>query len=502
MRALWQETQRQATIVTDVGQHQMWEAQYYRHERPRSLITSGGLGTMGFGLPAAIGAKIARPDAEVWADRRRRRLPDDQRGTGDRGPGGPRRSRSPSINNGYLGMVRQWQEFFYGKRYTATPMRGPDFCALAGRYGIPAVRVTDRAPACRRPSGRRGRHDGPGPRRVPRRARGRRLPDGPGRARASTRCSAGRSPARAAWPARREEPEHAAHLRAARQRRSGRAQPGGGAVPAAALPIDSLTIGRTEDPGAAPPHAVGGDRRRCGGPPARGQPREAGGRVPGGGRDRPPGGAPRPRDDQGDRAARFTRRHHAARPGVPRARRGRRRRLARHRDDGDRGQGGRPAAGAAAVRRDGDGADRTRGDVPRLAGRAARVVVQDERPTGEGRRSRRPRQSSGRKRWPRCSTTRTPTCRSSPARKVAIIGYGSQGHAHALNLRDSGVAVRSACRLRQPVAREGRGRRARGGRSGRRRRVGRRHDGARARHGAAGHLRARHRARTSARAAR
>jgi acetolactate synthase I/II/III large subunit len=144
MRALWKETGGRATIVTDVGQHQMWEAQYYPHDRPRSLITSGGLGTMGFGLPAAIGAKIAQRDAEVWAVA---------------GDGGFQMTSAELatvaqeglalkiavINNGYLGMVRQWQEFFYGRRYTATPMLGPDFCALAGAYGIPAIRVTDRA---------------------------------------------------------------------------------------------------------------------------------------------------------------------------------------------------------------------------------------------------------------------------------------------------------------------------------------------------------------------
>jgi acetolactate synthase I/II/III large subunit len=126
MRALWKETSGRATVVTDVGQHQMWEAQYYPHERPRSLITSGGLGTMGFGLPAAIGAKIAQPDAEVWAIA---------------GDGGFQMTSAELatvaqeglalkiavVNNGYLGMVRQWQEFFYGRRYTATPMRGPDF---------------------------------------------------------------------------------------------------------------------------------------------------------------------------------------------------------------------------------------------------------------------------------------------------------------------------------------------------------------------------------------
>ena len=66
MHDLWTATEGGAVVVTDVGQHQMWEAQYYRHEKPRTLITSGGLGTMGFALPAAIGAKMARPDAEVW----------------------------------------------------------------------------------------------------------------------------------------------------------------------------------------------------------------------------------------------------------------------------------------------------------------------------------------------------------------------------------------------------------------------------------------------------
>ena len=141
---LWQTTHGDAIVVTDVGQHQMWEAQYYRHERPRTLITSGGLGTMGFALPAAIGAKMARPDAEVWVVA---------------GDGGFQMTQSELatlrqetldikiavINNGYLGMVRQWQEFFYDKRYAATPMLSPDFVALAGAYGIAGHRVTRRA---------------------------------------------------------------------------------------------------------------------------------------------------------------------------------------------------------------------------------------------------------------------------------------------------------------------------------------------------------------------
>jgi acetolactate synthase-1/2/3 large subunit len=141
---LWDTTQGNAIVVTDVGQHQMWEAQYYPHERPRTLITSGGLGTMGFALPAAIGAKMARPDAEVWVVA---------------GDGGFQMTQCELatlrqenldvkiavVNNGYLGMVRQWQEFFYDKRYAATPMLSPDFVALAAAYGIAGHRVTRRS---------------------------------------------------------------------------------------------------------------------------------------------------------------------------------------------------------------------------------------------------------------------------------------------------------------------------------------------------------------------
>ena len=141
---LWEATSGDAIVVTDVGQHQMWEAQYYAHESPRSLITSGGLGTMGFALPAAIGAKFARPEAEVWVV------------VGD---GGFQMTQAELatiqqekldinvaiINNGFLGMVRQWQEFFYEKRYAATPMLSPDFVKLADAYGIPAHRVTRRS---------------------------------------------------------------------------------------------------------------------------------------------------------------------------------------------------------------------------------------------------------------------------------------------------------------------------------------------------------------------
>jgi acetolactate synthase I/II/III large subunit len=140
---LWRLTDGEALVVTDVGQHQMWEAQYYKHDRSRSLITSGGLGTMGFALPAAIGAKIACPDAEVWVV------------VGD---GGFQMTMAELatvvqenldinvaiINNGYLGMVRQWQEFFYDKRYAATPISGPNFQKLAEAFGISAATITTR----------------------------------------------------------------------------------------------------------------------------------------------------------------------------------------------------------------------------------------------------------------------------------------------------------------------------------------------------------------------
>jgi acetolactate synthase-1/2/3 large subunit len=141
---LWRATHGNAIVVTDVGQHQMWEAQYYKHEQPRSLITSGGLGTMGFALPAAIGAKFARPEAEVWAV------------VGD---GGLQMTvqelgtiaqekleiKIAIINNGYLGMVRQWQEFFYDQRYSATPLFNPDFVKLAEAYGLRGMSVHQRS---------------------------------------------------------------------------------------------------------------------------------------------------------------------------------------------------------------------------------------------------------------------------------------------------------------------------------------------------------------------
>jgi acetolactate synthase-1/2/3 large subunit len=157
---LWHETRSgNAIIVTDVGQHQMWEAQYFHHDEPRTLITSGGLGTMGFALPAAIGAKFACPEKEVWVVA---------------GDGGFQMTMAELativqeklkvniaiINNGYLGMVRQWQEFFYDRNYEATPLLSPDFAKLAEAYGIKSIVVSKRSevvPAVRAAQA----HDGP-----------------------------------------------------------------------------------------------------------------------------------------------------------------------------------------------------------------------------------------------------------------------------------------------------------------------------------------------------
>ncbi|OUC06039.1 acetolactate synthase catalytic subunit, partial [Litorilinea aerophila] len=127
--------------VIDVGQHQMWESQYYIHEHSGQLITSGGLGTMGFALPAAIGAQMADRNRLVWAVA---------------GDGGFQMTlqelavlkqeknlpvKIAIINNGFLGMVRQWQQLFYQKRYVGTPVVSPDFVKLAEAYDIPAVSV-------------------------------------------------------------------------------------------------------------------------------------------------------------------------------------------------------------------------------------------------------------------------------------------------------------------------------------------------------------------------
>jgi acetolactate synthase-1/2/3 large subunit len=141
IRKVSEVTQGEATIVTGVGQHQMWAAQHCCYNKPNSLISSGGLGTMGFGLPAAIGVKVGCPGDTVW-------LID--------GDGSFQMTiqelatvvqdniavKIAIIHNTYLGMVRQWQELFYGKRYVATPLSGPDYVKIAEAYGLPGLRVT------------------------------------------------------------------------------------------------------------------------------------------------------------------------------------------------------------------------------------------------------------------------------------------------------------------------------------------------------------------------
>jgi acetolactate synthase I/II/III large subunit len=133
-------TKGEAIIVTGVGQNQMWSAQHFLFNTPNSLISSGGLGTMGFGLPAAVGVKMGRPEATVWCID---------------GDGSFQMTlhelativqeklaiKIAIMNNGFLGLVRQWQELLYEKRFVATPLFGPDFVKVAEAYGIPGLKV-------------------------------------------------------------------------------------------------------------------------------------------------------------------------------------------------------------------------------------------------------------------------------------------------------------------------------------------------------------------------
>jgi acetolactate synthase-1/2/3 large subunit len=156
--AIHNATDGRGTIVTDVGQHQMWVAKLYPYGRRNTHITSGGLGTMGFAVPAAMGVKLARPHDEVWAI------------SGDGGFQMNMQEIATMVqeqipvklavfNNGYLGMVRQWQQFFHGGRYSGTPIWSPDYVKLAAAYGIPGwrvERVEDLAPVVAQASAARG----------------------------------------------------------------------------------------------------------------------------------------------------------------------------------------------------------------------------------------------------------------------------------------------------------------------------------------------------------
>lgn len=130
----------EAIIVTDVGQNQMWGARHSRFRSPRLFITSGGLGTMGFGIPAAFGAKVAMPGRQVvlFTGDGSFQMTLQELGTiMEQGTA----VKIVILNNSFLGNVRQWQELFYNKRYSATPMVNPDFKALCAAYGIPAEDV-------------------------------------------------------------------------------------------------------------------------------------------------------------------------------------------------------------------------------------------------------------------------------------------------------------------------------------------------------------------------
>ena len=137
---IYEATNGEAVIATEVGQNQMWSCQWYKHSIPRHWISSGGLGTMGFGFPAAIGAQVGAPGKIVF----------DIAGDGSIQMNIQELSTAVNnklpvkiaiLNNGYLGMVRQWQELFYKKRYSSTPLKNPDFVKLAEAYGAKGIRI-------------------------------------------------------------------------------------------------------------------------------------------------------------------------------------------------------------------------------------------------------------------------------------------------------------------------------------------------------------------------
>jgi acetolactate synthase I/II/III large subunit len=142
IKDFWKSTSGDEIVTTGVGQHQMWTAQYYQFDQPSKLITSGGAGTMGFGLPSAIGAWFGHKDKQVWT------IEGDgsfQMSLNELATAVQEKANVKIIilNNSYLGMVRQWQEFFYDKRYAATPITSPDFVKVGEAYGVPSRLVTE-----------------------------------------------------------------------------------------------------------------------------------------------------------------------------------------------------------------------------------------------------------------------------------------------------------------------------------------------------------------------
>ncbi|UCG35840.1 MAG: biosynthetic-type acetolactate synthase large subunit [Candidatus Omnitrophota bacterium] len=141
LEELYKQTKGKAIIVTEVGQNQMWASQFYKYDYPRHFLSSGGLGTMGYGFPAAIGAKVANPEKEVVVIA---------------GDGSFQMNiqelatlatyniavKVIILNNHYLGMVRQWQQLFYNRRYSGTPLKNPNFVKVAGGFGVKGIKVT------------------------------------------------------------------------------------------------------------------------------------------------------------------------------------------------------------------------------------------------------------------------------------------------------------------------------------------------------------------------
>jgi acetolactate synthase-1/2/3 large subunit len=159
VRTVWEVTKGDAYVVTDVGQHQMFAAQHFWYDKPYSFISSGGLGAMGFGVPAGMGAKVARPDDSVWVFcgdggfqmtiQELATIAEERIGV-----------KIALMNNGYLGMIRQWQEIFYNSRFSSSYLGAPDYVKIAEAYGIKALRATTQE-GCRAVIEEAQAYDGP-----------------------------------------------------------------------------------------------------------------------------------------------------------------------------------------------------------------------------------------------------------------------------------------------------------------------------------------------------